>query len=168
MTSALRKTPLSVSFSVGWLTSHVTTLRMRTEMVLETSVCSSFNHSTRLITRKNFTVTILRESARSHIYGYQTKQITLQLFRKGGVSSSWCSVCRVIFIYLNILLRLAYAILFVRQFSFIVVFNGADVLLFNLLGIRFDCLDGGSAHGNMLTSTAKQKNVTHIFLRSQV
>jgi len=27
-------------------------------MVLETLVCSSFNHSTRMITRKNFTVTI--------------------------------------------------------------------------------------------------------------
>jgi hypothetical protein len=39
-----------------WIPSHVTTLRMRTEMVLEMLVCSPFNHSTRLLTRKNFTV----------------------------------------------------------------------------------------------------------------
>jgi len=47
-------------------TYHVTTLRMRTEMVLETLLCSPFNHSSRLITRKNFTVITRRESVRSH------------------------------------------------------------------------------------------------------
>jgi hypothetical protein len=43
---------------VGWY-SDFTTLRRRTEMVLETLVCSPFNHSTQLITRKNFTDIIM-------------------------------------------------------------------------------------------------------------
>jgi hypothetical protein len=51
--------------TMDWIPSHVTTLTMTTEIVLETLVCSRFNHSNRLITRKNFTVTIRRESARS-------------------------------------------------------------------------------------------------------
>jgi hypothetical protein len=39
-----------------WILRHVTTLRMRTEVVLETLVCSPFNHSTRLRTWSNFTL----------------------------------------------------------------------------------------------------------------
>jgi len=45
---------------MDWIPSHVTTLRMRTEMVLETLVCLLLNHSTWIITQENFTV-ILNE-----------------------------------------------------------------------------------------------------------
>jgi hypothetical protein len=62
-TNVSRTISLLIIRAVTWLgiqsiiSSHVITLRMRTEIVLETLICSLFNHSTQLITQKNFTVT---------------------------------------------------------------------------------------------------------------
>jgi hypothetical protein len=47
--------------------SHFSTLRTRTEMVLETLVFSPFDHLTRLVARENFIILSRRESSRSYI-----------------------------------------------------------------------------------------------------
>jgi hypothetical protein len=57
--------------------SHFSTLRTRTEMVLETLVFLPFNHLTRLVTRENFIIHSRCETSRSYISVF----ILLRTFR---------------------------------------------------------------------------------------
>jgi hypothetical protein len=55
--------------------SHISTLRTRTEIVLETLVSSPFNHLTRLVARENFIIFSRRESSRSYNIKIDLKEI---------------------------------------------------------------------------------------------
>jgi F420-0:gamma-glutamyl ligase len=78
-TNMLKTISVLILRVVMWLgiqsivSSHVTTLRMRT--VLETLVCSPFNRSTWLITQKNFTQIKFLQSAAAY---------TLMVHKKNG------------------------------------------------------------------------------------
>jgi hypothetical protein len=54
-------------YGIDGNSNHFSTLRTRTEKVLETLVFSPFNHLTRLVAREDFIIHCRRESFRSYI-----------------------------------------------------------------------------------------------------